>query len=230
MLGTCLRFKPVVFIAAVVLLVGSGALCMSRGMTFMDMDMESNQISLTIEAKDDEKLDFKQLTELSDKVMDKISDIKGIDTIGATAGGSSTMNLMNSGSDSVSMYILLDEKSDVSSDKVIDEIEKRTKNLGCKVTASSQAMDSSEFFGSGLSVRIKGNDIDKLQKLAGDVADILKDTKGVTDIDDGLGDTTNELKITVDKEKAAKYGYTVAQVYQLVSVRYHLKERNNHYD
>ena len=42
--------------------------------------------------KDDEKLDFKQLTELSDKVMDKISDIKGIDTIGATAGGSSTMN------------------------------------------------------------------------------------------------------------------------------------------
>ena len=31
-------------------------------MTFMDMDMESNQISLTIEAKDDEKLDFKQLT------------------------------------------------------------------------------------------------------------------------------------------------------------------------
>lgn len=216
-LGTCLRFKPVVFIAAVVLLVGSGALCMSRGMTFMDMDMESNQISLTIEAKDDEKLDFKQLTELSDKVMDKISDIKGIDTIGATAGGSSTMNLMSSGSDSVSMYILLDEKSDVSSDKVIDEIEKRTKNLECKVTASSQAMDSSEFFGSGLSVRIKGNDIDKLQKFAGDVADILKDTKGVTDIDDGLGDTINELKITVDKEKAAKYGYTVAQVYQLVS-------------
>lgn len=216
-LGTCLRFKPVVFIAAVVLLVGSGALCMSRGMTFMDMDMESNQISLTIEAKDDEKLDFKQLTELSDKVMDKISDIKGIDTIGATAGGSSTMNLMSSGSDSVSMYILLDEKSDVSSDKVIDEIEKRTKNLDCKVTASSQAMDSSEFFGSGLSVRIKGNDIDKLQKLAGDVADILKDTNGVTDIDDGLGDTINELKITVDKEKAAKYGYTVAQVYQLVS-------------
>ena len=216
-LGACLRFKPVVFIVAIVLLVGSGALCMSRGMTFMDMDMESNQISLTIEAKDDEKLDFKQLTEMSDKVMDKISDIKGIDTIGATAGGSSTMNLMSSGSDSVSMYILLDEKSDVSSDKVIDEIEKRTKDLDCKVTADSSSMDYSAYFGSGLSVRIKGNDIDKLQELAGQVADILEDTDGVTDIDDGLGDTTNELKIAVDKEKAVKYGYTVAQVYQLVS-------------
>ena len=37
------------------------------------------------------------------------------------------------------------------------------------------------------------------------------------DVDDGLKDTTNELKITVDKEKAAKYGYTVAQVYKLIS-------------
>lgn len=68
-------------------------------------------------------------------------------------------------------------------------------------------MDSSEFFGSGLSVRIKGNDVDKLQKLAGDVADILKDTKGVTDIDDGLGDTINELKITVDKESSKVWLY-----------------------
>ena len=127
------------------------------------------------------------------------------------------MNLMSSRSDSVSMYILLDEKSDVSSDKVIDEIEKRTKDLDCKVTADSSSMDYSAYFGSGLSVRIKGNDIDKLQELAGQVADILEDTDGVTDIDDGLGDTTNELKIAVDKEKAAKYGYTVAQVYQLVS-------------
>lgn len=55
------------------------------------------------------------------------------------------MNLMSSGSDSVSMYILLDEKLDVSSDKVIDEIEKRTKNLDCKVTASSQAMVHQSF-------------------------------------------------------------------------------------
>ncbi len=55
-----------------------------------------------------------------------------------------------------------------------------------------------------VSLSIKGNDIDKLQKLAGDVADILKDTNGVTDIDDGLGDTLHELKITVDKEKSSK--------------------------
>lgn len=95
-LAVCLRYKPVVFIVAIALLLGSGALCLSKGMTFMDMDMESDQISLTITAKEDEKLDFDELTAMSDQVIDKISDIKGIDTIGATAGGNSTMSLMNS--------------------------------------------------------------------------------------------------------------------------------------
>lgn len=216
-LAVCLRYKPVVFIVAIALLLGSGALCLSKGMTFMDMDMESDQISLTITAKDDEKLDFDELTAMSDQVIDKISDIKGIDTIGATAGGNSTMSLMNSGTDSVSMYVLLDENKKVSSDDVISEIEDRTKDLDCEVTADSSSMDYSAYFGSGISVKIKGNDIDKLQELASQVAEVLEGTEGVVDVDDGLKDTTNELKITVDKEKAAKYGYTVAQVYKLIS-------------
>lgn len=216
-LAVCLRYKPVVFIVAIALLLGSGALCLSKGMIFMDMDMESDQISLTITAKEDEKLDFDELTAMSDQVIDKISDIKGIDTIGATAGGNSTMSLMNSGTDSVSMYVLLDENKKVSSDDVISEIEDRTKDLDCEVTADSSSMDYSAYFGSGISVKIKGNDIDKLQELASQVAEVLEGTEGVVDVDDGLKDTTNELKITVDKEKAAKYGYTVAQVYKLIS-------------
>ena len=214
-LAVCLRYKPVVFIVAIALLLGSGALCLSKGMTFMDMDMESDQISLTITAKEDEKLDFDELTAMSDQVIDKISDIKGIDTIGATAGGNSTMSLMNSGTDSVSMYVLLDENKKVSSDDVISEIEDRTKDLDCEVTADSSSMDYSAYFGSGISVKIKGNDIDKLQELASQVAEVLEGTEGVVDVDDGLKDTTNELKITVDK--AAKDGYTVAQVYKLIS-------------
>lgn len=216
-LAVCLRYKPVVFIVAIALLLGSGALCLSKGMTFMDMDMESDQISLTITAKEDEKLDFDELTAMSDQVIDKISDIKGIDTIGATAGGNSTMSLMNSGTDSVSMYVLLDENKKVSSDDVISEIEDRTKDLDCEVTVDSSSMDYSAYFGSGISVKIKGNDIDKLQELASQVAEVLEGTEGVVDVDDGLKDTTNELKITVDKEKAAKHGYTVAQVYKLIS-------------
>lgn len=216
-LGLCLRFKPVVFLVSVLLLVGSAALSLSRGMSFMDMDMETNQISVTIAAKEDEKLTFDELREASNEVIDRISDIKGIDTIGAMAGGNSTMSMMGGGEDSVSMYILLAEDTDAKASEVADEITERTKDMDCTVTCSTSSMDADSFLGNGLSVRIEGNDLNKLQELAKKVASILSDTKGTIDVDDGLGNAVPQLTISVDKEKAAEYGYTVAQVFQLVN-------------
>ena len=218
-LAWCLRFKPVVLIVAVVLLVASAALSVSKGLNFMDMDMETNQISVSVSAKEGEKLTFQELTEASDQGMKRISDIKGIDTIGAMAGGNSTSSLMGGGNDSVSMYILLDEDADVKVSDVTDAITEKTKDLDCEVSTNTSSMDYSSYFGSGLSVRIKGNDIETLQKLAGEVADVMKDTKGATDIDDGMEDSEPQLTISVDKKKATKYGLTVAQVYQLVSAK-----------
>lgn len=218
-LAWCLRFKPIVLIVAVVLLAASAALCVSKGLNFMDMDMETNQISVSVSAKEGEKLTFQELTEASDQVIERISDIKGIDTIGAMAGGNSTTSLMGGGNDSVSMYILLDEDTDVKVSDVTDAITEKTKDLDCEVSTNTSSMDYSSYFGSGLSVRIKGNDIETLQKLAGEVADVMKDTKGTIDIDDGMEDSEPQLTISVDKKKAAKYGLTVAQVYQLVSAK-----------
>ena len=204
-LAGCLRFKPIVFIVAVVLLAGSAALSLSKGMNFMDMDMETNQISVSIAAKEGENLTFDELKDASNEVIDKISDIKGIDTIGASIGGNSTMSLMGGGSNKVTM--------------VSKEILDRTKDMDCEVTCDSSSMDYSAFFGEGISVRIKGSDIDTLQELAGEVASVMEDTKGTVDVDDGLDEATPQLTITVNKEKAAKYGYTVAQVYQLVAAK-----------
>lgn len=218
-LAWCLRFKPIVLIVAVVLLAASAALSVSKGLNFMDMDMETNQISVSVSAKEGEKLTFQELTEASDQVMERISDIKGIDTVGAMAGGNSTTSLMGGGNDSVSMYILLDEDADVKVSDVTDAITEKTKDLDCEVSTNTSSMDYSSYFGSGLSVRIKGNDIETLQKLAGEVADVMKDTQGTIDIDDGMEDSEPQLTISVDKKKAAKYGLTVAQVYQLVSAK-----------
>lgn len=218
-LAWCMRFKPIVLIVAVVLLAASAALSISKGLNFMDMDMETNQISVSVSAKEGEKLTFQELTEASDQVMERISDIKGIDTVGAMAGGNSTTSLMGGGNDSVSMYILLDEGADVKVSDVTDAITEKTKDLDCEVSTNTSSMDYSSYFGSGLSVRIKGNDIETLQKLAGEVADVMKDTKGTIDIDDGMEDSEPQLTISVDKKKAAKYGLTVAQVYQLVSAK-----------
>ncbi len=217
LLRVALRFKPVVFLLAIVLLIGSTLAAFSRGMSFIDMDMETDQMTVTVEAKEDETLTFEELKALSDEVVDKISTIDGIDTIGAMAGGNSTFSLMGSGStDSVSMYLILDENRKNTTKEIAKEIEKRTKDLDCAISTDNSSMDMTAMFGSGVTVQIKGSDIDKLQEIAKQVTDVVEKTEGTCDIENGLDDNTPVFTISVDKEKAAEYGMTVAQVYQLV--------------
>lgn len=71
--------------------------------------------------------------------------------------------------------------------------------------------------GSGLEVTIKGEDMDRLQAIAKDVAEMMKGVEGTSEIADGLEDTAPEIRVTVDKNKAMGYGLTVAQVYQQVA-------------
>ena len=215
-LAVCLRFKPIVFIAVIVLLGTSVVAAFSRGYSFMDMNMETNQISATISAKEDETLTFDELTEMADEVVEKALTIDGIETIGAMAGGSALSMMGGSSTDSISMYMILDEESDVSSADVITQLDELTKDMDCEVTTDTSASDMTSLMGSGLTINVKGNDLDKLQELAGEVAKVVENTEGTVDVDDGLANTTPSFTISVDKEKAAKYGMTVAQVFQLV--------------
>lgn len=215
-LAVCLRFKPIVFIAVIVLLGTSVVAAFSRGYSFMDMNMETNQISATISAKEDQTLTFDELTEMADEVVEKALTIDGIETIGAMAGGSALSMMGSSSTDSISMYMILDEESEVSSADVIEQLDELTKDMDCEVTTDTSASDMTSLMGSGLTINVKGNDLDKLQELAGEVAKVVENTEGTVDVDDGLDNTTPSFTISVDKEKAAKYGMTVAQVFQLV--------------
>ena len=215
-LAVCLRFKPIVFIAVIVLLGTSVVAAFSRGYSFMDMNMETNQISATISAKEDQTLTFGELTEMADEVVEKAMTIDGIETIGAMAGGSTLSMMGSSSTDSISMYMILDEESEVSSADVTAQLDELTKDMDCEVTTDTSASDMTALMGSGLTINVKGNDLDKLQELAGEVAKVVENTEGTVDVDDGLDNTTPSFTISVDKEKAAKYGMTVAQVFQLV--------------
>ena len=215
-LDVCLRFKPIVFIAVIVLLGTSVVAAFSRGYSFMDMNMETKQISVTISAKEDETLTFGELTEMADEVVEKAMTIDGIETIGAMAGGSALSMMGSSSTDSISMYMILDEESEVSSAEVTAQLDDLTKDMDCEVTADTSASDMTSLMGSGLTINVKGNNLDKLQELAGEVAKVLENTGGTVDVDDGLENTTPSFTISVDKEKAAKYGMTVAQVFQIV--------------
>ena len=215
MIPFVLKFKIPVLLLVVILLFGSAYASISKGFSFMDMDMEMDQISLSLSAREDEYLTQEELKAYCDEVTDILVEIDGIETVGAMIGGGGTMSMM-SGSDSASYYILLDENTKRKSSEIVKEIEEKTKDLGCLVTATTESADYSALLGSGITVQVKGRDLDKIEELAKEVAKVMESVPGCEDINDGLDNTTTTLVIHVDKEKAMEYKMTVAQVFQLV--------------
>lgn len=217
LLKLSLKLKPVVIIVVVFLLVFSVGAVLRRGFTFMP-DMNMPQLTVSIELN--EEATFAETTAMTDKVVEKIQDIDGIETIGAMAGGSGGLSIMQGSSktNTSTLYVMLDEESKVSSVDVGDEIQARCADLDCKVTASSSAMSgSSSLTGSGLSLYVYGDDIDELMEVSNQIADKLKNLEGTDEVDSGIEDTDPELHIAVNKEKAMKEGLTVAQVFAAVN-------------
>lgn len=215
-LALALRHKALVLLTVVVLLAVSGVAAFSQGFTFMNMEMEADQLGVTIAPKKDETLTFEELTTLSDEVVERISGISGIKTIGAMAGGGGMLASMSGGSDSVTLYLLLDEDAKTTSAEITEQIERLTADMECDVRTDNSASDMSSFFGNGISVQVRGKDLGKLQELAGKIAEVVGQTEGTVNVNDGMGDTTPSFTVHVNKEKAAEYGMTTAQIFQLV--------------
>lgn len=215
-LEKALHVKPLVLLVMVALLAVSAKAAASKGTAFMP-DMESTQMSVTVTPPED--AEFADACKLADEVTEKIQTIEDVDSVGAMAGGGGVAASMMGGSGSsnnISLYIILKEDKKLTNDEIAKQITDLTKDMEGEIDVSSSNMDMGALAGEGLSIRIKGRDLDKLQKLAKDVSAVVAKVEGTAEVSDGIEETEKEFRITVDKEKAAKYGMTVAQIYQLV--------------
>ena len=221
-LRKALKIKPIVLLGVVAFLVISMKAAFAKGTAFMP-EMESTQVSMTVSVDKDKT--FEELTKASDQVIAAIQDMEDLESIGAMAGGGGMSSMMGGSSDSVSMYLVLKEDRKLSNEAFEKEILKRTKDIPCEVQVETSSMDMSALGGSGITVQIKGKELDKLQELAQKVGKIVEDVEGTTNVSDGMEETDQEYRIVVDKKKAMKYSLTVAQVFQ--SVNDHLKEASS---
>lgn len=220
-LSVLLHKKAIVLIASFVLLIVFAVLSVSRGTAFMP-EMESPQMTLTVAAPEDETVSEEQLRDVSTEMMEWMKEIDGIETIGAVSGGGGVMSSMSgAGNDAISMYLLLDEETDRTNAEIKQQIEKNVEEKGypCDVTVNSSAMDMSAMFGSGITIEIRGKDLDKLQAVTEEVIGRIQDVDGVTEVTNGLEDGNEEFRITVNKAKAMKYSLTVAQIFQQVNAK-----------
>ena len=215
-----LKWKAVVIPAVLVLFVLSGVLAISRGIAFMP-SMDSTQISITLETKEDSKLE--ETAAVSDEIIDRIRKIEDVQDVGAMAGGSDVSIMMGGSSNitnQVSMYVTLKEDKTHSAKEIGKMIEEATADMeDITLDIQTEEMDVSALGGSGIAIQVRGRDLDTLQEIAAEVADIIESVEGTTEVSDGMEETTGELRVLIDRDKAIEYGLTVAQVFQQINAK-----------
>ncbi len=218
LLGASLRVKPLVFILVLVLLGGSVAAAMSNGTAFM-ADMDSTQLTVSVELDKDATL--KETGELTDKVVAEILEIEDVENVGAMTSAS-TMSMLGGGGGSTnttSIYVVTKEDKSMSNEKIASVIMERTASLPAKISVDTSSMDMSAMGGSGITVQVRGRDLDTLRRIAGEVAAVVESVEGTADVRDGLADSNEELRVKIDRDKAVSYGLTVAQVFTQIAGR-----------
>ena len=212
-----LKHKALILIAALGLLVFSIVASISKGFIFIP-DMATPQLSGTM-VMNDEEAKLEDTKEMADAVLSRIENVEGVKT---AAGMLSSSNMLTgeTSSNTVSLYVLVDESSDRSGAEICKDIDEQVKDLDCNVqmlSASSMTSYTSALGGSGVEVEIYSNDIGMLQTAAKNVGEKLKDVEGIKTVDNGLQEAEPEIHFVIDKEKAMRNGLTVAQVYMQVS-------------
>lgn len=218
-----LRFKPVVLILVVILLAVSTAAAFSRGTAFMP-DMDSTQITMTLTMPKDTPLH--ETAEVSDEVMERLRQIEEVQDVGGMASSSSLSMISgggNSSTNEIDIYVSLreDKKRDnlVIAQEIENDIADILEQNQAEVSIETSTMDMSALGGSGISIQIKGRELDTLQKIAKDIAAIVEGVEGTMEVSDGLEESTGEMRILVDRDKAIEHGLTVAQVFQQIQTK-----------
>lgn len=215
LLSFALGKKALVIVVSVVLLAISTMLALSHGFSYIPaMDSAQMNVSITL-AKD---ASLKDTAVVCDAVAERFRALPQVETVGVMqASGMASMLGMesNSGSENAAtMYVVLRKEYAAGSNALAVEMEEMCADLPAEIAVSGSSMDMSMLSGSGVAIRIYGDDQAALLQSARDVAAILRTVDGIASVSDGVEDTTPALRVTVDREKAVCNGLTTAQVYR----------------
>ena len=116
--------------------------------------------------------------------------------------------------ESASVALALTDKSDRhrSSDQVVDSLRPLLRDIaGCEITVASSDM-TAMMGGDEISVDIAGDDYATLTMIAADLTEQISALEDAVDVTSSVAEQVPQVKVTMNREAAAQYGLTAAQV------------------
>lgn len=214
-----LNHRVLALLLATLILAGSAYFVLRRGFAYFP-ESGGKQVSVTVPLPED--TEFEDAVAIADEFMDAMYTVEGLSDAGGMLGGGVTSILglggASSGSvDELTIYALIDENSSKSSLDIHDEIDAALGKLGETYPYSIAGMSTMSMSGSlggdDVGITIYSNDLNVLAETANRISETLETVEGIAEVSGGADDTTPTLYVSVDKEKAAAHGLTVAQTY-----------------
>ncbi len=222
-LGWCLRFKIVTVTVAAGLLIFSVYEVLRMGIVLIP-SMSGDTISVIAEVPEDS--DNEKAVKMADDIMNAVLGVDGVKEVGVM-DSTSTTNMLVGGlaeknEDDTFMgfafYIIPDESVNTidKMNDLTDRLKEATDVIDGNISVGTDEASSS-MLSSGITVNIFGDEIDSLIEISDDIAGIMESVDGITEVSNGIEDSDKALHLVIDKDKAAKKGLTVAQIYQEIN-------------
>ncbi|MGN0502320.1 MAG: efflux RND transporter permease subunit, partial [Ruminococcus sp.] len=216
-----LRHKVCSIIVVVAILCASMFGALAKGFSFMP-NMSSTEVQVS--AKLDDNATLEETIDTAEQINKILNDYDEFETVGVITGSSTSLMGLSGGSSSdagrVTAYGVLKDDYTKKSEEICDRLNADLEKVKGEITVSggSSASSMSSLLGDGgIEITLYGDDIETLKKTAEDMAKQLETVEGIDETDSGVGATSPEIKVSVNKENAAEKGLTVAQVFQQVA-------------
>lgn len=216
-----LRHKVCAIVVVVAILCASMFGALAKGFSFMP-NMSSTEVQVS--AKLDDNATLEETIDTAEQINKILNGYDEFETVGVMTGSSTSLMGLSGGSSSdagsVTAYGVLKDEYTKQSEEICDRLNSDLEKVKGEITVSggSSTSSMSSLLGDGgIEITLYGDDIETLKKTAEDMAKQLETVEGIDETDSGVGATSPEIKVSVNKEKAAEKGLTVAQVYQQVA-------------
>ena len=211
LIGWSLRHRGIVFILAVIIFVGSILLIPFVGTEFIPSS-DQGQFNINITLPTGTNLETTRT--VVNKVEKLVSEIPEIESMLTTAGeGSGGMGFSSEGGNSGTIMVNLVEqnKRDKNMTQIIGELRQKIGDYpDAQIKFSQQGFSFSS--GADLEVKISGDSLDELERIATRFLESLAEVEGVYDLESSVEDVRPELHVNIDREKANLYGLNTAQI------------------
>ncbi len=151
-----------------------------------------------------------EVTSIVEKKLPQFKDVEYyLTNVGSEIGGGFGTDVTNKNTITLSFYDKEERKQ--SSFKTIEEIRNAISNI-TTADVRIEKQTGGPPTGPPVNIEISGDDFEKLGQLADEVKRLIKDIPGMKDLKDDYDEARPEIKVSINREKAALYGMNTTSI------------------